>query len=136
MFYIFAWVTMVLSLIQIGLGTQVRQFIDEQTRNGIVDVAVWLENPDVNFYIHRTFSFVIFFANLYLILRNKRLNLGSKKINWFMVILLAEIFTGILIYHIHFPFGSQAAHLVLAAVMYGFQISMILEMSKNKTHEA
>lgn len=79
---------------------------------------------------------MIFFANLYLILRNKRLNLGSKKINWFMVILLAEIFTGILIYYIHFPFGSQAAHLVLAAVMYGLQISMILEMSKNKTHEA
>lgn len=135
-FYIFAWITMILSLIQIGLGTQVRQFIDEQTRNGIVDVALWLETPDVNFYVHRTFSFVIFFANLYLFLRNKRLNLGSKKVNWVMVLLIAEIITGILMYYVHFPFGTQAAHLVLAAMMYGFQMSMILEMKKDKTHEA
>lgn len=135
-FYIFAWITMILSLIQIGLGTQVRQFIDEQTRNGIVDVALWLETPDVNFYVHRTFSFVIFFANLYLFLRNKRLNLGSKKVNWIMVLLIAEIITGILMYYVHFPFGTQAAHLVLAAMMYGLQMSMILEMKKDKTHEA
>lgn len=135
-FYIFAWITMILSLIQIGLGTQVRQFIDEQTRNGIVDVALWLETPDVNFYVHRTFSFVIFFANLYLFLRNKRLNLGSKKVNWVMVLLIAEIITGILMYYVHFPFGTQAAHLVLAAMMYGLQMSMILEMKKDKTHEA
>lgn len=135
-FYIFAWITMILSLIQIGLGTQVRQFIDEQTRNGIIDVALWLETPDVNFYVHRTFSFVIFFANLYLFLRNKRLNLGSKKVNWVMVLLIAEIITGILMYYVHFPFGTQAAHLVLAAMMYGLQMSMILEMKKDKTHEA
>ena len=135
-FYIFAWFTMILSLIQIGLGTQVRQFIDQQTIDGITDVAQWLENPGVTFYIHRTFSFVIFFANLYLFLRNKRLNLGSKKINWVMLLLLIEILTGILMYYIHFPFGTQAAHLVIAAIMYGLQISMILEMSKKKTHEA
>lgn len=135
-FYIFAWFTMILSLIQIGLGTQVRQFIDQQTIEGITDVAQWLENPGVTFYIHRTFSFVIFFANLYLFLRNKRLNLGSKKINWVMLLLLIEIATGILMYYIHFPFGTQAAHLVIAAIMYGLQISMILEMSKKKTHEA
>jgi len=135
-FYTFAWITMILSLMQIGLGTQVRQFIDEQTREGIVDVALWLKNPDVNFYIHRTFSFVIFFANLYLFLRNKRLNLGSKKVNWVMLLLIAEIITGILMYYVHFPFGTQAAHLVLAALMYGLQISMILEMKKEKTHEA
>lgn len=130
-FHVFTWVAMLFSLIQIGLGTQVRQFIDMQTKNGITDVAVWLANPDVTFYIHRTFSFVIFFVNLYLFLRNKRLNLGNTKINWIMFLLILEIFTGILMYYIHFPFGSQAAHLVLAAVMYGLQFAIILETSKN-----
>ena len=131
-FYIFTWVAMFFSLIQIGLGTQVRQFIDEQTNSGITDVALWLENPDLTFYIHRTFSFVIFFVNLYLFLRNKRLNLGNKKINWIMILLLLEIFTGILMYYIHFPFGTQAAHLVLATIMYGLQFAIILESKKNK----
>jgi len=135
-FHIFTWVAMLFSLIQIGLGTQVRQFIDVQTRSGITDVSVWLANPDVTFYIHRTFSFVIFFVNLYLFLRNKRLNLGNTKMNWIMFLLILEIITGILMYYIHFPFGTQAAHLVLAAVMYGLQFAIILETSKKnlKTH--
>jgi len=135
-FHIFTWVAMLFSLIQIGLGTQVRQFIDMQTRSGITDVSVWLANPDVTFYIHRTFSFVIFFVNLYLFLRNKRLNLGNTKMNWIMFLLILEIITGILMYYIHFPFGTQAAHLVLAAVMYGLQFAIILETSKNnlKSH--
>jgi len=135
-FHIFTWVAMLFSLIQIGLGTQVRQFIDVQTRSGITDVSVWLANPDVTFYIHRTFSFVIFFVNLYLFLRNKRLNLGNTKMNWIMLLLILEIITGILMYYIHFPFGTQAAHLVLAAVMYGLQFAIILETSKNnlKSH--
>ena len=135
-FHIFTWIAMLFSLIQIGLGTQVRQFIDVQTKSGITDVSVWLANPDVTFYIHRTFSFVIFFVNLYLFLRNKRLNLGNTKMNWIMLLLILEIITGILMYYIHFPFGTQAAHLVLAAVMYGLQFAIILETSKNnlKTH--
>ncbi len=135
-FHIFTWVAMLFSLIQIGLGTQVRQFIDVQTRSGITDVAVWLANPDVTFYIHRTFSFVIFFVNLYLFLRNKRLNLGNTKMNWIMILLILEIITGILMYYIHFPFGTQAAHLVLAAVMYGLQFALILETGKSslKSH--
>lgn len=135
-FHIFTWIAMLFSLIQIGLGTQVRQFIDVQTKSGITDVSVWLADPDVTFYIHRTFSFVIFFVNLYLFLRNKRLNLGNTKMNWIMLLLILEIVTGILMYYIHFPFGTQAAHLVLAAVMYGLQFAIILETSKSnlKTH--
>ncbi|WCM42778.1 COX15/CtaA family protein [Flavobacterium sp. CBA20B-1] len=130
-FHIFTWVAMLFSLIQIGLGTQVRQFIDIQTRSGITDVSLWLQNPDLTFYIHRTFSFVIFFVNLYLFLRNKRLNLGNTKVNWIMFLLILEIITGILMYYIHFPFGTQAAHLVLAAVMFGLQFAIILESKKN-----
>lgn len=130
-FKVFSWVAMIFTLIQIGLGTQVRQFIDEQTQSGITDVSLWLQNPDVTFYIHRTFSFVIFFVNLYLFLRNKRLNLGNKKINWVLLLLIAEVVTGVLMYYIHFPFGTQAAHLVLAATMFGLQFSILFEMKKN-----
>ncbi|MBA5793233.1 COX15/CtaA family protein [Flavobacterium sp. xlx-214] len=130
-FKVFSWVAMIFTLIQIGLGTQVRQFIDEQTQSGITDVSLWLQNPDVTFYIHRTFSFVIFFVNLYLFLRNKRLNLGNKKINWVLLLLIVEVVTGILMYYIHFPFGTQAAHLILAATMFGLQFSILFEMKKN-----
>lgn len=130
-FYIFSWIAILLTLIQIGMGTQVRQFIDEQTNSGVTDVALWLQNPVLIFYVHRTFSFVLLFVNLYLFLRNKRLNLGHTKINWVMGLLVVEVFTGILMYYIHFPFGTQAAHVVLAAIMYGLQFQLILESRKH-----
>jgi len=129
-FYWFSWVALIFTLVQIGLGTQVRQFIDEQTRSGITDAMVWLQNPNYSFYIHRTFSFVIFFVNLYLYLRNKRLNLGNKKINAIMLLLILEIVTGVLMYYMYFPFGTQAAHLVLAAIMFGLQFVLVLETSR------
>lgn len=136
LFYIFAWISMLLSLIQIGLGTQVRQYIDLQTQQGILDVSLWLQNPDVNFYVHRTFSFIILFVNVYLYIRNKRLQLKNQQINWVMLLLLLEILTGILMYYFDFPFGTQAAHLVLAALMYGLQIQMILEIRNSKLIKA
>lgn len=135
-FYVFAWISMLLSLIQIGLGTQVRQFIDLQTQQGILDVSLWLQNPDVNFYVHRTFSFIILFVNVYLYIRNKRLQLKNQQINWVMLLLLLEILTGISMYYFDFPFGTQAAHLVLAALMYGLQIQMILEIRNSKLIKA
>lgn len=131
-FQIFVWISMIFSLLQVGLGTQVRQFIDMQTREGITDVSLWLQNPDVTFYIHRTFSFAIFFLNLFLFLRNRRLKLNHTKVNWIMLLLLAEIGTGVLMYYVHFPFGTQAAHLVLATLMFGVQFSLIFDSRKAK----
>ena len=126
----FLWISMLFTLIQVALGTQVREFIDHQVKSGIGNEYLWLQNPDITFYIHRTFSFVIFFTNLYLVLRNKRLGLGFRKMNWVFGILLLELATGILMYYAHFPFGTQAAHLVLAALMFGLQFYMILEAKK------
>ena len=42
----------ILSLFQIILGTQVREFIDEQTKLIGYDKTLWLESPKLNFYIH------------------------------------------------------------------------------------
>lgn len=129
-FKFFLWISMILTLVQVGLGTQVREFVDHQVKAGIGNEYLWLQNPDVTFYIHRTFSIIVLLINVFLFLRNKRLNLGFTKMNWVMLLLLLEIATGILMNYFHFPFGSQAAHLVLAAILYGVQFSIILDSNK------
>ncbi len=129
-FKFFLWISMLLTLLQVGLGTQVREFVDHQVQAGIGNEFLWLANPDVTFYIHRTFSIIVLLVNIYLYLRNKRLNLGFTNLNWVMLLLLLEIATGIAMNYFGFPFGSQAAHLVLAAVLYGVQFSLILDSSK------
>lgn len=121
------WISLLLTLIQVVLGTQVRQFVDEQVKSGIGNETLWLSRPELSFYFHRTFSFIVLFANLFLYQRNKRLNLGFNKINWVMLLLFAEVLSGIAMYYLHFPFGSQTIHLVLASILFGVQFYMILE---------
>lgn len=123
-------VSLAFTLIQVVLGTQVREFIDEQVQAGIGNEYLWLNNPTVEFYIHRSFSFLVMFLNMYLFYINRSMNLGFDKMKWVMVLLILEIFTGIMMYYVHFPFGSQAAHLVLASILFGVQFQLILESRK------
>lgn len=112
----------VLSLIQIVLGTQVRQFVDEQVRTfGYDQMNLVLKNPDVAFYVHRSFSIAVLGVNFILFWRNRKLNLGFGKINWVMALIGIEVISGLAMYELDFPFGSQAVHLVIASVMFGVQ---------------
>lgn len=127
-FKIFLIISLLLTLAQVALGTQVRQFVDEQVKLlGYENIHLVMQSPEASFYIHRTFSFLVFFINLWLYIRNKRLNLGYQKMGWVMIILLIEIASGIAMYYIDFPFGSQSIHLVAASILFGLQFYMILE---------
>lgn len=125
-------ISLILTLTQVILGTQVRQFVDEQVKMyGYDAMHKVLENPIIGFYFHRTFSFVVLLINVILITRNNKLKLGFKKINWVMWLLGIEILSGILMYWYDFPFGSQSVHLVIASLLFGTQFYLILE-SKNR----
>ncbi len=125
-------ISLILTLTQIILGTQVRQFVDEQVKiYGYDAMHKILEDPIIGFYFHRTFSFVVLLINVILITRNNKLQLGFKKINWVMWLLGIEILSGIVMYWYDFPFGSQTIHLVIASLLFGTQFYLILE-SKNR----
>jgi len=117
-----------LTLIQIILGTQVRQFVDEQVAIvGETAKNLWLNDPTISFYIHRSFSILVTFFNLYLAYRIYKLNLGLSKINWVLIILLIEVITGMAMFYWDFPFTSQTLHLVLASLLFGIQFYLVLE---------
>jgi cytochrome c oxidase assembly protein subunit 15 len=122
-------ITVFLSLIQIAFGTQVRQFIDNQDDIfGLEAKNLWLENPTVIFYVHRSFSILILFLHLWIAFSNRKLNLGYSKLNFALFSLLLILFSGVVMNYLDFPFGSQPIHLVLAAVLFGVQWHVFLEM--------
>jgi heme a synthase len=126
-------ITIFLTFIQIILGTQVRQFVDEQTKLlGENQMGMVLQNPMITFYIHRSFSLLILSLNIYLFLRNRKLNLGFQKINWVFACIGLEIFSGVIIYYLDFPFGSQAIHLIIATLIFGLQFYLFLENNSYK----
>jgi cytochrome c oxidase assembly protein subunit 15 len=126
---------LLLSLIQIGLGTQVRQLVDETVKNvGYTQKDLWLKNPDFKFYIHRTFSIVVFLVNLsvWYLNRKKAYNLG-KLTNALIFVIGIEILTGILMYYFDFPFLTQPLHLIIAALMFSIQFYIFVSIrSKSK----
>jgi len=122
-----------LTLIQVALGTQVRQFVDMQVKVlGYYQMHLVLKNPMVDFYIHRSLSILIFLANVFLFWRNRKLNLGFSKMNWVLFLIGIEIASGIAMYYFDFPFGSQTTHLVIASLLFGTQFYLILQSYDSK----
>ena len=125
--------TLFLTFIQIALGTQVRQYVDEQIKIvGYDAMHKVLVNPDITFYIHRSFSILILLLNLFLFYQNKKLSLNLHKINWIMALIIIEIISGVAMYYLDFPFTSQPIHLVIASILFGIQFYLVLEQ-RNKT---
>ena len=126
-------VSLVLTLIQIVLGTDVREQVDIISKTGAPEI-MWLQNPTIIFYIHRSFSIVVLLTNLYLLSLNSKLNLGFSKTKWVIIILIMEIISGIAMYYLDFPFGTQTIHVVLATLLFGVQFYTILESKSKKIH--
>lgn len=130
-------IALMATLIQIVLGTQVRQLVDER-----IDLVgehaknLWLQQPLLKFYLHRSFSIFVLLLNGYIFYYFRKNNLGYSKINWAMFLILLEVLTGMAMYYIDFPFGSQAIHLVLASLLFGIQFYLVLEaLNVKKSHK-
>lgn len=130
-FHWFLLISLVLTIIQVVLGTSVREQIDIISKTGAPEI-LWLQNPSVSFYVHRSFSIIVLLVNLYLFGQNRKLNLGFSKTNWVLILLGIEILSGIAMYYFYFPFGTQTIHIVLATLLFGIQFYMILESINNK----
>lgn len=122
-----------LTLIQVALGTQVRQYIDEQIKVlGEQNKAEWLNPPTLNFYIHRSLSIIITLANFWLFYTNRKLGLGLYRMNWIMLCIALEILTGIFMFYLDFPFLSQPLHLVVSSLLFGIQFYVLLKVFNPK----
>ncbi len=127
---------LLLTLVQIAFGTQVRQFVDEQVRElGHDNVEDSLISPPVIFYIHRSFSFLVIGLTLFLFFLNRNKKLGYSKVNAIMGLILLEILSGVIIYYLDFPFGSQTIHLVIASLLFGLQFYGCMESAEAKKNK-
>ncbi len=124
-------ISVIFSLIQIALGTQVRQFIDEQVKLfGFDNKEYSLMNPSFKFYFHRSFTIAIILVNLGMFYLNQVKELGYKLVNWILFLLFLETITGILMFYADFPIGTQAVHLLSGALLFGVQFYLYLQSRK------
>ena len=117
-----------LTLIQIFLGTQVRQFIDIQMNEFPMQNELWLKFAPLKFYFHRSFSLIILATNLFLYHEFKKIKIIPFSLKIIMAVLLLEIFTGVLMYYFDFPISTQPIHLLLATFIFTAQLYLILQL--------
>lgn len=110
------------------MGTQVRQFIDEQVKLfGFENKEYSLMDPNFKFYFHRSFTIAIVLVNLLIFYINQIKQLEFKLVNWIIFLILTETITGILMYYADFPIGTQAIHLLAGAILFGLQLYLYLQ---------
>ena len=132
----FKWVlyaALVLTVIQIIFGTQVRESVDTIVEAGLPK-EIWIQNPKGGFLTHRSFSMLVVAANAFLFWRNRSISLGFEKMNWILAVLCMEIASGIAMYYFDFPFGSQTIHIVMATLLFGIQLYLVLENRKQNAY--
>ena len=116
-----------LTLIQVAMGTQVRQYVDEQVKASLPK-SEWLVPAPLIFYVHRSFSVLVVLVNGWLYLQNRALGLRLSGLKWVMYLIIIEILTGIIMYYFDFPFLSQPLHLVISSLLFGIQFYILLKV--------
>ena len=115
-------ISMFIMLIQILLGLKVREFIDLKIDlYGFENKNMWLSNPEINFFIHRSFSIFIFISNAFLFYLARKIKTNLTWIKFILILIIIEIIAGASMYYFAFPILSQPIHLLIAIIIFGSQ---------------
>jgi cytochrome c oxidase assembly protein subunit 15 len=115
-------ISMFIMLIQILLGLKVREFIDLKIDlYGFENKNMWLSNPEINFFIHRSFSIFIFISNAFLFYLARKVKTNLTWIKFILILIIIEIIAGASMYYFEFPILSQPIHLLIAIIIFGLQ---------------
>ena len=115
-------ISMFIMLIQILLGLKVREFIDLKIDlYGFENKNLWLSNPEINFFIHRSFSIFIFISNAFLFYLARKVKTNLTWIKFILILIIIEIIAGASMYYFEFPILTQPIHLLIAIIIFGLQ---------------
>ena len=120
-----------LSVLQIVLGTQVREMVDEvAVANNYLERDKWISELGMTFYIHRSFSLIILGFHLLLFYIVRKFGQPGSALNkWttlLMVVVGVEILSGIILAYFAIPAFVQPMHLLFGTVLFGIQFYLIL----------
>ncbi|MEX0723763.1 MAG: COX15/CtaA family protein [Gracilimonas sp.] len=130
------WVLFGLSMIQLVLGTQVREAVDViKNAAEVLPRGMWLESVGTVFPVHRSFSWLVVLAGaflFYLLKEHRAEGLVLKLGQWNVVLVLLQVLIGIGLYYLDMPRILQVLHLVGMAIMVCVQFLMILVLRKGE----
>ena len=132
--YQFLKIAIVLSLIQITLGTQVRQLIDEIASSLYhMQRNLWVDLVGTTFKVHRSFAISLVIINVVLFFRNYKLKYRYQLVNYIVVIVFLEVLSGIILTYFDMLALMQPIHLIAASLLFLIQIALYFKLQKAKS---
>ena len=119
----------VIHLVQLLLGTQVRESVDLLLENGI-GRNILIENLPVGFKIHRSFSILIVILATMMYLQYRRLEIQPRKFKYLFVVLGFEILFGVGMAYLGIPRALQPLHLLFSIILFALSGMLLLESKK------
>ena len=134
-------IAMAMTLLQVAMGTQVREAVDVIAhQNSHLDRQYWRESFPIIFYIHRSFSSLILFTNLWLtwkIHHQSGQNTLLKGMAYILSgLIITAILAGISLDRLGFPAIAQPLHLLMANLIFGAQFFIYIACKYSSRHFA
>ena len=130
----FLKIAIVLSLIQITLGTQVRQLIDEIASSlNHMQRNLWVDLVGTTFKIHRSFAISIVLINVMLFIKNYKLKFRYQLVNFVCGVVLLEVLSGVVLTYFDMLALMQPIHLIAASLLFVLQIALYFKLQKAKS---
>jgi cytochrome c oxidase assembly protein subunit 15 len=121
-------VVIVMTLVQITMGTQVREAVDFISHDLVVERQFWRDDFPIIFYVHRSFSSIILFTNGWLVWRlfqNVGKNHPLVKAGFLLFgLIVTAILAGVSLDRLGMPPVAQPIHLLMANLILGTQFFM------------
>ena len=128
--------TLVLTVLQIVFGTEVREKIDAVAVRLQGDYREdWVGNIGTVFYEHRSTALIIFVLNV-LMFGLVRKYFGKHSVqqqlmSFTFLIIMLQIVTGIVLSYWSLPPTAQAVHILLSGILFGAQFFLFLNLFKS-----
>jgi cytochrome c oxidase assembly protein subunit 15 len=119
---------MVVLLVQILLGTQVREAIDQIAES--VAREAWIASLNGEFMIHRSFSWIVLILNGGLALKLRKTQESNAFTLTLILLILGTILTGVGMAYFAIPPFLQPVHLLLATASFGMQFLFLLKINR------
>ncbi len=125
---ILVFVVFAITFYQMFLGTQVREYIDELTKQGF-GRETWTDKLGLSFYIHRSFSWLVLILLAFIAWKNEQTHKYLIIRSSFLILVL-ELISGVLLAYADMPGLVQTSHLVFASILFGSLWMATLRMKK------
>jgi len=120
-----------MTLLQVAMGTQVREAVDViALQHDYLDREYWRSSFPLIFYVHRSFSSVILFTNLWIVWKVHQSvdkdNLLMKLAYSLIGLIVTAILAGMALDRLGIPPIVQPIHLLIANLIFGLQFFIFI----------